>query len=107
MTEKGYAIRDNILSYDECDRLITFISSIHYNKSRAGLRHLMKFPEIVKLANEPRLIEIAQEFIGKKPIPYKTTLFEKTGKANWLIMWHQDTALPLERTFISPEWTSW
>jgi ectoine hydroxylase-related dioxygenase (phytanoyl-CoA dioxygenase family) len=30
-------------------------------------------------------------------LPYKATLFTKTGKANWLVAWHQDTALPVER----------
>jgi len=34
-------------------------------------------------------------------------LFEKSGKANWLISWHQDTALPIESSFDAPGWGPW
>ena len=39
--------------------------------------------------------------------PYKATLFEKNPDANWSIVWHQDTALPLENAFEHPEWGPW
>lgn len=39
--------------------------------------------------------------------PNRATLFEKSGKANWLVVWHQDTALPLRARFDAPGWGPW
>jgi ectoine hydroxylase-related dioxygenase (phytanoyl-CoA dioxygenase family) len=34
-------------------------------------------------------------------------MFEKTTYANWLVVWHQDTALPLRRREETPGWGPW
>jgi hypothetical protein len=39
--------------------------------------------------------------------PFRPTLFAKSGDANWLIPWHQNTALPLAKRLDDPEWASW
>lgn len=57
----------------------------------------MSVPSVREFANDERLIAISREFFGKELIPYKATLFEKTGKSNWLVAFHQDTALPIEK----------
>lgn len=57
----------------------------------------MSVPLIRELANDKRLITILEECTGKTLIPFKATLFEKTGKSNWLVAFHQDTALPVEK----------
>jgi ectoine hydroxylase-related dioxygenase (phytanoyl-CoA dioxygenase family) len=45
--------------------------------------------------------------LGAPPVPYRATLFAKTRYANWLIVWHQDTALPLVSKVASGEWGPW
>jgi hypothetical protein len=40
-------------------------------------------------------MQLAGMWLGGSAIPFRATLFEKTPGANWLIPWHQDTALPL------------
>jgi ectoine hydroxylase-related dioxygenase (phytanoyl-CoA dioxygenase family) len=37
--------------------------------------------------------------LGTTAVPYRATLFEKTEQANWLVAWHQDTALPIASRF--------
>lgn len=45
--------------------------------------------------------------IGERATPFRATLFDKSPQANWLVVWHQDTALPLrERREISG-WGPW
>lgn len=44
---------------------------------------------------------------GTRRIRFRATLFEKSGKANWLVAWHQDTALPLTSHFDDPSWGPW
>ncbi len=44
---------------------------------------------------------------GEAAIPYKATLFDKSPARNWLVSWHQDTALPLCERREIPEWGPW
>jgi ectoine hydroxylase-related dioxygenase (phytanoyl-CoA dioxygenase family) len=67
----------------------------------------MTTPEIAALASDPRLLRIVRESLGQSAVPYRATLFEKSGRANWLVSWHQDTALPLATRIASNEWDRW
>src|SRR5258708_15086791 len=103
-SENGYWIQENVISHRECDALIAAVSDAR--RSRAGARHLMRNPDVAELAADRRLLAVAESALGEA-IPYRATLFEKSGKANWLVPWHQDTALPLESSFDAPGWGPW
>jgi|SRR5580765_4769167 len=96
MIDPGYWIEENIFSNEECHLILGYLSPGKIGRSRAGVRNLMSIPEIRELAGDHRLLQIGERIFGTALIPYKATLFEKTGKANWLVAFHQDTALPLE-----------
>ena len=76
-------------------------------RGRAGTRHLMTTPAVTALATDARLLHLAAEVLGSRAVPYRATLFEKSGRANWLVVWHQDTALPLVSRVASSEWGPW
>lgn len=59
------------------------------------------------LALDPRLRELARDVLGTGVVPFRATLFDKSRAANWLVVWHQDTALPLERRHELPGWGPW
>jgi len=67
----------------------------------------MREPAVAMVAKDERLLHIARQALASDPIPFRATLFAKTGKANWLVVWHQDTALPLEAKVASPDWGPW
>ncbi|HEX7085748.1 MAG TPA: phytanoyl-CoA dioxygenase family protein [Vicinamibacterales bacterium] len=77
------------------------------NRSRAGARHLMKHSAVQAVAADPRMVAIAEQFLGGTAIPYKATLFDKSPARNWLVAWHQDTALPLCERHDIPGWGPW
>jgi ectoine hydroxylase-related dioxygenase (phytanoyl-CoA dioxygenase family) len=64
-------------------------------------------PAVAALAADPRLLDIATQMLRVPATPFRATLFEKSGKANWLVAWHQDTALPLMSRFEAPGWGPW
>jgi ectoine hydroxylase-related dioxygenase (phytanoyl-CoA dioxygenase family) len=107
MVEAGYLIEQNVLTPGECDDLIATLSRIGRTRGRGGARHLMSIPEIAALGSDLRLIHIASEALGRRAIPYRATLFDKSGRANWFVVWHQDTALPLKSRIASNEWGPW
>lgn len=101
----GYEIIPGILPHAECERLTEQLRDT--SRSRAGARHLMSHPSVVAVAHDRRLTAIAGAALGRNAVPFRATLFEKTGAKNWLIAWHQDTALPLRAKFDSPDWGPW
>ena len=67
----------------------------------------MDIQVVLALANSHRLTELAREWLGGAAIPFRATLFEKSHRANWLIPWRQDTALPLTTRFEGKDWGPW
>lgn len=107
MTDAGFWIEEGILSQRQCDSLIKALSESRAGRGRAGARHLMKLPAVAEVANDSRLLGMAVRALGEGAVAYRATVFEKSGRANWLVVWHQDTALPLASRFDSPEWGPW
>ncbi|MBC7900284.1 MAG: phytanoyl-CoA dioxygenase family protein [Saprospiraceae bacterium] len=102
--DPGFWIEENVFSELECSRILETLSHIKIKRSRAGARNLMAIPEIWNLSHDARLLSICEKIIGRTMIAYKATLFEKTGKANWLVAFHQDTAVPLEENVRRDGW---
>src|ERR1700741_4054393 len=105
MIDRGYSIEPAVFSNAECNALIEATSGSL--RSRAGVRHLMSNPVVAEFARDHRLFRLASRALGCDAIPFRATLFEKTGDKNWLIPWHQDTALPLETKADAPGWGPW
>src|SRR5262245_8058418 len=103
----GFWIEDEVFSGRECDDLIEAAPSGMQGRSRAGARHLVAVPAIEAAAAEERLLRIASRALGDGAVPFRATLFDKSAMANWLVVWHQDTALPLESRNDSTEWGPW
>jgi hypothetical protein len=102
MLNQGFGIIDDVVSPIECDRMIRRLSD--RPAGRAGARHLTTHPAVVELATKGKLLRIARDWVGPGAVPYRCTLFEKSGERNWLVVWHQDTTLPLAGRFESGEW---
>jgi hypothetical protein len=105
--EAGHWIEEGVLSPAACDELLLALADPSVRRGRAGARHLMGHPAVARLAVDARMLAIARRGLGPAAIPYRATLFEKSGRANWLVVWHQDTALPLRERLDAPEWGPW
>jgi hypothetical protein len=103
----GFWIENNVFKDRECDDLIEAAPLSLRGRSRAGARHLMSVPAIEAVAKDERLLRIAGRGLGGGAVPFRATLFDKSALANWLVVWHQDTALPLEARNDSVEWGPW
>ena len=71
------------------------------------VRHAMRLPAVAAVAQDARLMGIARETLGKEAFPFRATLFDKSPTANGLVVWHQDTALPLQARHDAPLWGPW
>ena len=100
--DDGYAVVSDVLHDDECDALLGVLCSVErHRRARAGERHVLSNPLVRAVANDPRLIALANG------IPFRATLFDKSRNANWSVVWHQDTALPLCAKVDREGWGPW
>ena len=107
MKEQGFAIVPGVLHDNDVERLLVELSQTTVARSRAGIRHAMQIPVIAQLAKDERLLEIARTALGTEAVSFRATIFDKSVSANWLVVWHQDTALPLERRIDKAGWGPW
>jgi ectoine hydroxylase-related dioxygenase (phytanoyl-CoA dioxygenase family) len=88
-------------------QLTETLATASMRRSRAGVRHVMSNAAVACLAQDSALLTVARCILGGETFPYRATMFEKTTDANWFVVWHQDTALPLLRRRETPGWGPW
>jgi ectoine hydroxylase-related dioxygenase (phytanoyl-CoA dioxygenase family) len=103
----GFAIIPKVFSSLEIGRLVEGISLSATHRSRAGIRHALDLACVLELARQPKLVKIARAVLGPAAFPFHATLFDKSSKSNWLVVWHQDTALPLRERREVKGWGPW
>lgn len=103
----GYGLIPDVFAPSETDALLSRLDEEALPRTRAGVRHAMRSPNVTKIANDPRTLDIARKILGPAAIPFRATLFEKLPDSNWLVAWHQDTALPLQTRVEASGWGPW
>ena len=102
--ERGFAVILGVVGYKEIDALLGGLSRADLTRSRAGVRHAMRIRVVAEIASGAPLLGMAREILGRNAFPFRATLFDKSPAANWLVVWHQDTALPLRERRETPGW---
>jgi ectoine hydroxylase-related dioxygenase (phytanoyl-CoA dioxygenase family) len=103
----GFAIIPNALPEREVADLLAVLGQSELPRSRAGMRHAMRNANVAAIARDARLLQLAREVLGRDAFPFRATLFDKSSTSNWLVVWHQDTALPLRERREVPGWGPW
>ncbi len=71
------------------------------------MRHALTLEPVASIAHHPRVTQLAQSVLGPAAFPFHATLFDKSAKSNWLVVWHQDRALPLRERRDLAGWGPW
>ncbi len=103
----GYSIIPEVSLSAQTASLLERLQRTDLHRSRAGIRHAMKDTSIAAFAQSAQLLAIAKIILGDIAIPFRATLFDKSPDANWLVVWHQDTALPLSERRETEGWGPW
>jgi ectoine hydroxylase-related dioxygenase (phytanoyl-CoA dioxygenase family) len=105
--DSGFAILPGVFSAAELAPVADAGSSALLRRSRAGARNALSHPAFAALACDARLLQIASRVLEGEAFPFRATLFDKSKHSNWLVVWHQDTALPLRARRDVPGWGPW
>lgn len=106
-SEEGFSINEGVFERSEMVEALAGLAQAPITRTKAGARHVLHVPVVRRLATDRRLLEIAACFLGPTPVPFRATLFDKSRASNWLVVWHQDTALPLCARVQDPSWGPW
>lgn len=104
---EGHSISERVFARTEMQQVLNLLSTANIDRTKAGARHLLSVPVVRDLSRDPRMIQIARRFVGASAKPFRATLFDKSPRANWLVVWHQDTALPLRERLERDGWGPW
>jgi ectoine hydroxylase-related dioxygenase (phytanoyl-CoA dioxygenase family) len=107
VAEDGFAVTPDVFPSEQLDRLMEEIDDQPSHRSRAGIRHALSIKPVTLLAQHPELINLAYDVLGPNAFPFRATLFDKSPQSNWLVVWHQDTALPLQQRQEVEGWGPW
>jgi ectoine hydroxylase-related dioxygenase (phytanoyl-CoA dioxygenase family) len=103
----GHAAVECVFDTLEVDSILDALNRTPLARTRAGARHAMQNPVVTDLVRDPRLLGLVRSVLGPDALPFRATLFDKSPTANWLVVWHQDTALPLRQRQDVPGWGPW
>lgn len=102
---EGFEIIPELFDRRSMAAIIESLEGTPIRRSRA--RNVLQTDSVRALAENPRLLKIASDVLHGNAFPFRATLFDKSSRANWLVVWHQDTALPLRERRDSLGWGPW
>jgi ectoine hydroxylase-related dioxygenase (phytanoyl-CoA dioxygenase family) len=105
--EQGFVVLPDIVTPNEVADLLEEIPREVLQRKKAGVRNFLGTASVSALAHGSVLLGTARWVLGDGAFPFRATLFNKSQDANWLIPWHQDTALPLQEKRETPGWGPW
>ncbi|MHC5541445.1 phytanoyl-CoA dioxygenase family protein, partial [Singulisphaera rosea] len=115
LEQDGYAIVPDVIDPDLVEVLGEAIDAIRPGSmamDRGGrvyaLRDLLReVPSTRTLANSEPVLDLARRVLGPKAFVVRGLLFDKTPEANWLVPWHQDLTIAVERRTDAPGYGPW
>lgn len=66
-----------------------------------------KFRSVQKLVDSDLLRDKAKEFLSGSPEIVRVIAFDKTPEKNWLVTWHQDKTVTINKKASIPGWGPW
>src|SRR4051812_46826210 len=95
LDKQGFDIFPEVFDAETVSSINRSLEESMIPRSRAGMRGAFQIAGVRSLAIDERLMRVAREVLGENALPFRATLFDKSPRSNWLVVWHQDTALPL------------
>lgn len=108
LNQHGVEIKRNYISTSIIEAIKSEISASNEEHPKHGIRSAdKKFKTINQLANSSEFIGLAESLLGSKPSIVRVIFFDKTPDKNWLVSWHQDKTIALNKKLEVKGWGPW
>jgi len=106
--EQGFILESQFISQETITTLIDEITTSKDLKSLHGIRNAQKkFECIAKLANSEKIMAKARSILGDEPQLVRAIFFDKNSDKNWLVSWHQDKTVSVNKKEHIDGWGPW
>ncbi len=106
--EQGFILESQFISQEIVNTLIDEITTSKDLKSLHGIRNAeKKFECIARLANSEKIMAKARSILGGKPQLVRAIFFDKNPEKNWLVSWHQDKTVSVNKKEHIDGWGPW
>lgn len=103
--EDGVMIKPALLSKILSSAVMHQLAEI---ETRNGIRHAEKKYSTIEDVVSCGEIQIqAQKILGNEAKPVRVIYFDKTPKNNWLVSWHQDKTIAVNKEIQQEDWGPW
>lgn len=91
----GCQVVSSVLSPFECEELVTHLGPT----SGPGRRALLNDPKVAALARSEKLLSLIAPHLQYEhaPRPVRAIYFNKSPESNWLVTWHQDLTICVQK----------
>ena len=89
----GFCMARAMVQPGQVDALLTALGPV----DRAGRRGLLAHPEVHRLATSAAFLDVVSPLMSGTPRPVRGILFDKSPTTNWLVPWHQDLTIVVQR----------
>lgn len=103
--EHGVEIRTNQISNDSIAIIKNEIEQSKNISFKHGIRNANK--KFKSLAESSKFLQLAAELLGSHAKLVRVIYFDKTSDKNWLVTWHQDKTISLNKKMELPGWEPW
>jgi ectoine hydroxylase-related dioxygenase (phytanoyl-CoA dioxygenase family) len=107
VAQQGFEIIPDLFNREGMASVIKSLDQMPLQHGRAGVRNILRIESVKELARDSRLLNLARNLLGRGTTPFRATFFNKSPQANWLVVWHQDTALPVRERRDAKGWGPW
>lgn len=105
---QGFELVKQFISPEIVQTLIDEITISNKSKSPHGIRNAeKKFDCIAKLANSEKIIDQARTILDEEPQLVRAIFFDKNPEKNWLVSWHQDKTVSVNKRHHIDGWGPW
>ncbi len=104
----GYEIVADLISPAKAQALLADLTTQNLKPLSGGIRRIDRLvPQVAELAQSPRLLAVAQQYLPGSPELVRAIYFDKSSGNNWYVTWHQDRTVSVSSRFEAEGWRPW
>ncbi len=108
LEQHGLQIFQNFLSPAMRKEIVSEFEQFTLEHNNYALRNAeKKLSSVQQLVHSTKLINHARKLLLASPKLVRVILFDKTPSNNWLVTWHQDKTIAVNKRVVIADWGPW
>jgi len=108
LQQDGVEIMKSVISTEQMSSIKDEVDTLQLSTPKYGIRNAnKKIKSIDTLAHSAKFQALATEILDEAPQIVRVIYFDKTAEKNWLVPWHQDKTIALNKKTDIEGWGRW